>query len=69
MVAEATSFTVVIPSSVTLQHEAVKQAESNETAVDIEREMQDLLIIEQAYAANARVIEAATQMLNQLMEL
>lgn len=58
-----------VRSSVTLQHEAVKQAESNETAVDIEREMQDLLIIEQAYAANARVIEAATQMLNQLMEL
>ena len=37
--------------------------------VDIEREMQDLLLIEQAFAANARVLEAASQMINQLMEL
>lgn len=58
-----------VRSSVTFQHEAIKQAEANETAVDIEAEMQDLLIIEQAYAANARVIQAASQMLNQLIEL
>lgn len=58
-----------VRSSVTLQHDAVKQVEAAETGVDIEREMQDLLLIEQAYAANARVLEAASQMINQLMEL
>lgn len=58
-----------VRSSVTLQHDALKQAEASETGVDIEQEMQDLLIIEQAYAANARVIEAASQMLNQLIDL
>lgn len=58
-----------VRSSVTLQRDAIKQAEANETGVDIEQEMQDLLLIEQAYAANARVIQAASQMLNQLIEL
>lgn len=58
-----------VRSSVTFQHEAIKQAEANETGVDIEAEMQDLLIIEQAYAANARVIQAASQMINQLIDL
>ncbi|MEL7041479.1 MAG: flagellar hook-associated protein FlgK [Pseudomonadota bacterium] len=58
-----------VRSSISLQYDTVKQAETNETAVDIEREMQDLLIIEQAYAANARVIQTASQMLNQLMEI
>lgn len=58
-----------VRSSVTLQHDAVKQAELDETGVDIESEMQDLLLIEQAYAANARVLEAASQMINQLMQI
>lgn len=58
-----------VRSSVTLQHDAVKQAELDETGVDIEREMQDLLLIEQAYAANARVLEAASQMIQQLMQI
>jgi flagellar hook-associated protein FlgK len=31
--------------------------------------MQRLLVIEQAYAANARVVSAARQMLDQLMEI
>ena len=56
-------------SSISLQLDTVRQAEMNETAVDIETEMQNLLIIEQAYAANARVIQAAGQMINQLMEI
>jgi len=58
-----------VRSSVTLQHDAVKQVELEETGVDIETEMQDLLLIEQAYAANARVLEAASQMINQLMQI
>ena len=56
-------------SSISLQFDSLQRAEASELAVDIESEMQDLLIIEQAYAANARVIEAAGQMINQLMEI
>lgn len=56
-------------SSISLQFGAVQQAEADATSVDIEQEMQDLLIIEQAYAANARVIEAAGQMVRVLMEI
>jgi flagellar hook-associated protein 1 FlgK len=37
--------------------------------VDSDAEMQRLLLIEQAYAANARVISAARQMLDRLMEI
>jgi flagellar hook-associated protein 1 FlgK len=35
----------------------------------MDSELQDLVTVEQAYAANARVIEIASQMLNRLMEL
>jgi len=41
----------------------------SETGVDIDSQMQDLLAIEQAYAANARVIEIANQMMQKLMEI
>jgi flagellar hook-associated protein 1 FlgK len=56
-------------SSISLQYQTMQEAEARETGVDIETEMQDLLIIEQAYAANARVIQAASQMLTELMEI
>ena len=56
-------------SSTSLQFGAVQQAEGDATSVDIEQEMQNLLIIEQAFAANARVIEAASQMVRELMEI
>ena len=56
-------------SSISLQYQTIQEAEANETGVDIETEMQDLLIIEQAYAANARVIQAASQMLTELMDI
>ena len=39
------------------------------TGVDVDAQMQDLLLIEQAYAANARVIEIASQMIDRLMEI
>jgi len=58
-----------VMSSTALQFGAVQQAENDATSVDIEQEMQNLLIIEQAFAANARVIEAASQMVRQLMEI
>lgn len=39
------------------------------TAVDTDQELQDLLLVEQAFAANARVIQAADDMLAQLLEI
>jgi len=56
-------------SSISLQFDTVQRAEASEVSVDIESELQALLLIEQAYAANARVIEAASQMVNQLIEI
>lgn len=56
-------------SSTTAQHAMLRDAEQAQTAVDTDAEMQDLLLIEQAYAANARVIQVANEMLNRLMEL
>lgn len=48
---------------------AMNEAVLAETAVDTDAELQSLLVIEQAYAANARVIEAVGQMIDRLMEL
>lgn len=56
-------------SSTSSQHAAALQAEQAQTGVDVDTQMQDLLLIEQSYAANARVIEVAGQMINRLMEL
>ena len=56
-------------SSTQTQLNVLHDAELAETSVDIDDEMQSLLIIEQSYAANARVIEVASQMINRLMEL
>lgn len=39
------------------------------TGVDTDRELQDLLLVEQAFAANARVIQTADDMLRQLLEI
>ncbi len=50
------------------QQSAIRAAEL-ESGVDTDHEMQQLLLIEQAYAANARVIAAAEEMLDQLMRL
>lgn len=58
-----------VNSSIQAQHLTLQEAEISETGVDIDVQMQDLLLIEQAYAANARVIEVASQMINRLMEL
>jgi len=56
-------------SSASTQHDLLIEAELSETGVDIDSQMQDLLAIEQAYAANARVIEIANQMMQKLMEI
>ena len=43
-------------------------AETLETGVDTDREVQDLLMLEQAYAANARVIQVIDEMIDRLLE-
>ena len=49
--------------------QSLYEAEKLETGVDTDRELQNLLIIEQAYAANARVLETIDQMIQRLMEI
>jgi len=56
-------------SSTQTQYNILIEAEQNQTGVDIDVQMQDLMLVEQAYAANARVIEVASQMIKLLMEL
>lgn len=58
-----------VRSSTAAQHSIMTDAEQSQTGVDIDDQMQQLLMIEQAYAANARVIEIASQMIQRLMEL
>lgn len=56
-------------ASVNIQHAVMVEYEQAETGVDIDTQMQELLLVEQAYAANARVIEVASQLIKILMEL
>jgi flagellar hook-associated protein 1 FlgK len=44
-------------------------AEGDRIGVDSDTEMQALIAIEQAYAANVQVIQAASRMLDQLLEV
>ena len=56
-------------SSTSAQHTMAMEAEQSQTGVDVDAQMQELMLIEQSYAANARVIEVAGQMIQRLMEL
>ncbi|MBA3067870.1 MAG: flagellar hook-associated protein FlgK [Hyphomonas sp.] len=56
-------------SSTQTQYGILVEAEQSETGVDIDAQLQELMLVEQAYAANARVIEIASQMIKTLMEL
>lgn len=56
-------------ASTSAQHALASEAEQSISGVDTDAEMQSLLSIEQAYAANARVIQAASDMLDRLMAL
>lgn len=49
--------------------QSLYEAEKMDTGVDTDRELQNLLLIEQAYAANARVLETIDQMIRRLMEI
>jgi flagellar hook-associated protein 1 FlgK len=50
------------------RQDALKTAELA-TGVDSDQELQNLLRIEQAYAANARVLQTIDAMMQRLMEL
>ena len=52
----------------TAQRDALKEAELSQ-GVDTDQEMQKLLLIEQAYAANARVIQTIDQMIRALLDI
>lgn len=56
-------------ASTQAQHLTLVEAEQSLTGVDVDQEMESLLLIEQAYAANARVIQVARDMIDILMEL
>lgn len=55
-------------STASARQSALREAPSPDV-VNTDQEMQDLLVIEQAYAANARVISVIDQMLRTLMEV
>lgn len=50
-------------------HSLLRAEELHATGVDIDKEMQSLLIIEQAYAANARVISVLDGLMKKLLEI
>ena len=56
-------------ASTQAQHITMVEAETEQTGVNVDQQMEMLLLIEQAYAANARVIQTARDMINVLMEL
>lgn len=58
-----------INASTTARRDVLRDAEIQVTAVDTDKELQDLLVIEQAYAANARVIQTVGDMIDTLLSL
>lgn len=50
------------------RHSALREAELSK-GVDTDQEMQNLLVLEQAYAANARVVTVVEEMLDQIMRI
>jgi len=57
-------YEAALDSRVSLEEEVIRQ-----TGVDTDRELQELILVEQAFAANAQVISAADEMLRQLLEI
>ncbi len=58
-----------INASTTARRDILSDTELSQSAVDTDAELQNLLVIEQAYAANARVIQTIGDMLDRLMQL
>ena len=68
-VGEARTRAEATTASAMARADILAQAELKVSAVDTDQEMQALLMIEQAYAANARVIQAVNDMMRSLMEI
>lgn len=49
--------------------DVARDAELNASGVDTDKELQKLLLIEQAYAANSRVIQTVNEMIDELLRL
>lgn len=58
-----------INASTTARRDVLQDAELEVSGVDTDKELQDLLLIEQAYSANARVIQTISDMLDTLLQL
>jgi len=58
-----------INASTTARRDVLQDAELELSGVDTDKELQDLLLIEQAYSANARVIQTVSDMLDTLLQL
>jgi flagellar hook-associated protein 1 FlgK len=56
-------------TALSAQLTAISEQERATTGVDVDRQLSLLLLIEQAYSANARVIQTADQMLQRLLEI
>lgn len=51
------------------QLETLREAEVAVSGVDTDRELAELLVVEEAYAANARVIQVADALIKKLLEI
>lgn len=69
IIGEARVYSDALAASTKSRATTLYEAELGKTAVDTDAEMQSLLVIEQAYAANARVIQTVGEMLDILMRL
>lgn len=58
-----------INASTIARRDILSDTELSKSAVDTDAELQNLLIIEQAYAANARVIQTISDMVDRLMQI
>ena len=58
-----------VNSSVIARRDVLANSELAVSGVDTDSELQDLLLIEQAYAANARVIQTVSEMIDRLLQL
>ena len=67
--AESTASAEEIRTSRAAQLEVAATAEAALTGVDTDQELAELLLVEQAYAANARVIQTVDSLLQQLLEI
>ena len=52
----------------TARHAALSESEAHATGVDTDRELQSLILVEQAYAANARVLSVIDSLMKLLLE-